>query len=147
MSQVQTQTQTQEKVFLVWQKYTWGSFGQHDNIYTFVIDLDKKQQVPIYQLITVRHENKDSRKNIHRYTYVSQSEMRKLAGRVLKVVHDYASSSKREVTVTYFIVREDGELVKLEYETNLRDRKGWFDRVHMPDGRTLIVRKEEVEVQ
>jgi len=148
MSQVQaSQTQNQEKVFLVWRKDTWGSFGQHDNIYTFVVDIEKKQLVPIFQLVTVKHVNNDSRKNIHRYTYVTQSEMRKLAGKVLKIVEDVATSSKRRVTVKYKIVREDGELVDLEYETGLRDAKGWFDRVHLPDGRVLIVRKEEVEIQ
>jgi hypothetical protein len=147
MSQTQvSQTQT-EKVFLVWQKDTWGSFGQHHNIYTFVIDIEKKQLVPIFQLVTVRHEKNDSRKNIHRFTYVTQSEMKKLAGKVLKIVEDYASSSKRVVTVKYKIVRGDGELVDLEYETGLRDSRGWFDRVYLLDGRVLIVRKEEVEVQ
>jgi hypothetical protein len=147
MSQVQTQTQVSEKTFLVWQKHTWGSFGQHHNIYTFVIDLERREQVPIFQLVTVRHEISDSRKNIHRYTYVSQSEMRKLVGKVLKQVEDYASSSKRVVTVTYYIVKENGELAKLEYETGLRDERGWFDRVYLPGGKVLIVRREEVEVQ
>jgi hypothetical protein len=147
MSQVQVQSQTQEKVFLVWKKHTWGSFGQHSNVYTFVIDIEKKQLVPIFQLVAVRHINNDSRKNVHRYTYVTQSEMRKLAGRVLKIVEDCASSRRREVTVRYKIVTETGDLADLKYETGLRDSRGWFDRVYLPDGRVLIVRREEVEVQ
>jgi hypothetical protein len=152
MSQVQVQTPAggvnpAEKTFLVWQKNTWGSFGQHHNIYTFVIDIEKKQLVPIFQLVTVRHENRDSRKNIHRYTYVAQSEMKKLAGKILKVVDDYASSRKREVTVKYKIVTETGDLQDLHYETGLRDTKGWFDKVYLPDGKVIIVRKDEVEVQ
>jgi hypothetical protein len=155
MSQVQVQTQTpaggvnpaEEKTFLVWQKDTWGSFGQHHNIYTFVVDIEKKQLVPIFQLVTVKHVNNDSRKNIHRYTYVAQSEMKRLTGRVLKQVHDIASSRKREVTVKYYVVREDGDLKELNYETGLKDAKGWFDKVCLPDGRVIIVRKDEVEVQ
>jgi hypothetical protein len=136
-----------EPQILVWKKDTWGNFGQHHNIYTFVVDIERKQQVPIFQLVTVRHENNDSRKNIHRYTYVSQSEMKKLVGKVLKMVSDYASSSRREMTVTYFIVREDGGLEKLKHETGLRDAEGWFDRVYLPDGRVLIVRKDKIEMQ
>jgi hypothetical protein len=153
MSQVQVQTPAggvnpaEEKTFLVWQKNTWGSFGQHHNIYTFVVDIEKKQLVPIFQLVTVRHENRDSRKNIHRYTYVSQSELRKLSGKVIKQVHDYASSRRREVTVRYYVVTDSGDLKELKYETGLRDSRGWFDRVYLDDGRVLIVRKEEVEIQ
>ena len=147
MSQVQVQTQAPEKTFLVWRKDTWGNHGQHHNIYTFVIDLEKRQQVPIFQLVTVKHVNNDSRKNIHRYTYVTQSEMKKLAGKILKIVEDAASSRKREVTVKYYIVTETGDLKELNYETGLRDSRGWFDRVYLPDGRVLIVRRDEVEVQ
>jgi len=156
MSQVQIKSQApsgegeipaKEKEFLVWQKDTWGRFGQHYNIYTFVIDIEKKQQVPIFQLVTVRHEKNDSRKNIHRFTYVKQSELKKLAGKVLKMVEDYKSSGKHVVTVKYKIVREDGDLEDLKHEAGLRDSKGWFDRVYLPGGRVLIVRKEEVEVQ
>jgi hypothetical protein len=112
-----------------------------------VIDVEKKQLVPIFQLVTVKYENRDSRKNIHRYTYVSQSEMKKLAGRVLKIVEDVASSRKREIVVKYKIVTEAGDLQDLQYESGLRDERGWFDRVLLPDGRVLIVRKEEVEMQ
>ena len=150
MSQVQIksegETPAKEKEFLVWQKDTWGTRGQHHNIYTFVINIEKKQQVPIFQLVTVRHVKNDSRKNIHRFTYVSQSEMRKLSGKILKIVEDYKSSGKHVVTVKYKIVREDGDLEDLKHETG-RDSKGWFDRVYLPGGRVLIVRKEEVEVQ
>jgi hypothetical protein len=102
--------------------------------------------VPIFKLVAVKHENRDSHKNIHRYTYTSQSELRKLAGRVVKQVHDCASSRKREVTVTYYIVSESGELVKLEYETGLRDARGWYDKVILPSGKILIVRRDSVEV-
>jgi hypothetical protein len=145
MSQAQiSQTQT-EKVFLVWQKDTWGNHGQHHNVYTFV--LVGNEWVPIFKLVAVKHENRDSRKNIHRYTYTTQSELKKLAGRVVKQVHDYASSRKREVTVTYYIVSESGELVKLEYEAGLRDARGWYDKIYLPGGKVLIARRDGVEVE
>lgn len=130
---------------LVWRKDTWGSFGQHDNLYTFVIDLESLSVEPIYKLVAVRHENRDSRKNYHRFTYVKKSELSKLAGKVLKVVHDYASSSKRNVTVKYYIVRDNGELAELHAETGLRDSEGFYDEVEV-DGKKLRLRKERVEV-
>jgi hypothetical protein len=148
-AQIKTQTNyvTGEKEVLVWQKDTWGRFGQHFNIYTFVIDLSTLEQKAIFELVEVRHENKDSRKNYHRYTYVRQSEMKKLAGKVIKYVVDYASSGKREITVNFFIVNENGELIKLNVERGLRDSQGFYDKVFLPDGRILINRKDKVEVR
>ncbi len=134
------------KEVLVWRRNTWGNLGQHDNLYTFVLDEDMNFK-PIFDVkfgVTVRHVNKDSRKNVHRYTYVSVEELKKLAGRILKVVHDYASSSKREVTVRYYVVTESGELRQLEAQT-LRDSRGFFDIVDLGGGRKLVVRKDAVE--
>ena len=136
-----------EGEILVWKRDTWGSLGQHDNIMTFVLDEDMKFK-PIFDAkfgVTVRHVNKDSKKNVHRYTYVTTDEMRKLAGKVVKMVHDYASSSKREVVVNYYIVTESGELQTLEAKTGLRDNKGFFDIVDLGNGRKLVVRKDTVE--
>jgi hypothetical protein len=113
---------------------------------TFVLDEDMKFK-PIFDAkfgVTVRHVNKDSRKNVHRYTYISVDELKKLAGKVIKMVHDYASSSKREVVVNYYIVTESGELQTLEAKTGLRDNKGFFDIVDL-GGRRLVVRKDTVE--
>jgi hypothetical protein len=135
-----------EGEILVWKRDTWGSLGQHDNIMTFVLDEDMKFK-PIFDAkfgVTLRHVNKDSRKNVHRYTYISVDEMKKLAGKVIKMVHDYASSMKREVVVNYYIVTESGELQTLEAKTGLRDNKGFFDIVDL-GGRRLVVRKDTVE--
>jgi hypothetical protein len=135
-----------EGEILVWKRDTWGSLGQHDNTMTFVLDEDMKFK-PIFDAkfgVTVRHVNKDSRKNVHRYTYISVDELKKLAGKVIKMVHDYASSSKREVVVNYYIVTESGELQTLEAKTGLRDNKGFFDIVDL-GGRRLVVRKDTVE--
>jgi hypothetical protein len=135
-----------EREFLVWKKDTWGSYGQHYNIYTFVLDTESKQQIPIFKILTVRHENNDSRKNIHRYTYVKQSELKKLAGKVLKIVEDYKSSGKHVITVKYKIVKDNGELEDLKYESGLRDASGFFDIVYLND-KKLIVRKDTVEIR
>jgi len=148
-TQIETQTNqaTGDEEILVWQKETWGNLGQHFNVYMFVIDLNTLEQIPIFKLVTVRHENRDSRKNYHRYTYVKKSEMKKLAGKIIKHVVDYASSSKREITVNYFVVDENGELKQLTVERGLRDASGFYDKVILHDGRTLISRKDRVEIK
>jgi hypothetical protein len=132
---------------LVWRRDTWGTRGQHDNLYTFVLDEDEMTFKPIFDAkfgVTVKHINKDSRKNVHRYTHITTDEMKKLTGKVIKMVHDYASSSKREVTVRYYVVTESGELHQLEAQTNPRDSRGFFDVVDLGD-RKLVVQKDAVE--
>jgi hypothetical protein len=131
---------------LVWRKSTWGSYGQHDNLYTFVIDLKSLETKAIFELVQTRHENKDSSKNIHRYTYVNVSELRRLEGCVLKFVHDYASARKREINVEYALVI-NGSLRPLECTRSLRDAQGFFDEVKLSDGRKLIIRKTGVSIQ
>lgn len=133
-----------EKEVLVWQKETWGSYGQHANIYTFVIDVKTKTQEPIFRLVNVRHENHDSRKNIHRKTFVAKSELTKLNGKILKVVHDYKSSSKQKIDVEYFKV-ENSEMVKLNAERGLRDEKGFYDLLKFGEN-SIKVRKDIIEV-
>jgi len=130
---------------LIWQKSTWGSYGQHSNIYTFVIAPDLKIK-PIWEAVTqVRHENNDSRKNAHRFTYVSVDEILKLEKHILKVVFDYASSSKREVSVRYFLVT-NSKVIELESKSGLRDSAGFFDEIELPNGQKLKVRKDKVEL-
>ncbi|MEM3943306.1 MAG: hypothetical protein QXJ59_04395 [Thermofilaceae archaeon] len=127
---------------LIWKKDTWGNYGQHSNLYTFFIDLERLEQVPLFKVLPeVRHEKNDSRKNIHRKTWARLEDLGRLNG-VLKVVRDYASSAKREVDVAYFSLPS---LSPLEFESGLRDSQGFFDRVHLPD-RILLVRKDRVEV-
>jgi hypothetical protein len=127
---------------LVWRKSTWGSFGQHDNIYTFVL-VDGKW-TPIFKLIPTRFENRDSRKNIHRYTYVKVEDLVKLENAVIKRVRDYASSSKRTIEVEYYRA-EDGQLVPLKAETDLRDNQGFYNIIYIPEGK-LIDRKDFVQL-
>jgi len=130
---------------LVWQKSTWGSYGQHSNVYTFVIT-PELQIKPIWEAITqLRHENNDSRKNFHRFTYAQLNEILKLEGHILKVVYDYASSSKREVSARYFLIT-NSKVVELESKSGFKDALGFFDQVELPDGRKLKIRKDKVEL-
>ncbi|PNV81809.1 MAG: hypothetical protein C0179_00795 [Fervidicoccus sp.] len=130
---------------LVWQKDTWGSYGQHHNIYTFVIDPETLEVKPIYELVTTRYEKKDSSKNYHRFTYVKLSELKeKLRNKVLKMVDDHKSSRNRRVTVKYYLVTENG-LEELKADQGLKDSNGFYDKIELDD-RILIVRKDKVEV-
>jgi len=130
---------------LVWKKTTWGNYGQHSNIYTFAIT-PEFQMKPIWEVLTqLRHVNNDSRKNAHRFTYAQVSDVLKLEGYILKVVNDYASSSKRDVSVQYYIVT-NGKIIELESKSGLRDSVGFFDVVELPDGRKLRIRKDKVEL-
>jgi hypothetical protein len=134
---------TQE--ILVYRKTTWGSYGQHSNIYTFVITPDF-QTKPIWDVIKqLRYENNDSRKNFHRLTYAQLSDVLKLENYILKIVYDDASSSKREVSVNYYLV-SNSRIIQLESKSGFRDSIGFFDLVELPDGRKLKVRKDKVEV-
>jgi len=146
-AQAQDKERDRDEEILVWRKDTWGSFGQHNNLYTFVINLETKEQTPIFKLVTVRHVNRDSRKNYHRYTYVSKSELKKLSGKILKIVSDYASSSRHVVSTSYKLVTESGELIELQTRSGLRDEKGFFDEVTLPDGRKIKVRKDMIETE
>jgi len=143
--QVQVQEQEQDKELLIWKRDTWGSFGQHSNIYTFVIDPETSEIKAIYELVTVRHENRDSSKNYHRYTYAKLSEIiSKLNGKIIKSVHDYKSSRKRVISVSYYLVTSEG-LKEIKAEKSLKDNKGFFDKIELDD-KVVIVRKDSVEV-
>ena len=136
----------ENKEVLVWMKNTWGSYGQHSNLYTFVIQLDNLSQKAIFEVLAVRHENRDSSKNIHRYTYAFAKDILLLNNCVIKVVHDYASSRRRVVDVEYYLVNSD-KVQPLEVTRGLRDREGFFDEVKLPNGKKLIVRKNKLEIE
>jgi hypothetical protein len=130
---------------LVWKKDTWGNFGQHSNKYTFVILPDLKIK-PIWEVLTqLRHENNDSRKNAHRYTYAQLSDILKLKNHILKVIYDYASSSKRDVSVRYFFIT-NSKVIELESKSGFKDSSGFYDEVELPNGQKLKVYKDKVEL-
>jgi len=133
------------KEVMVWKKTTWGNFGQHSNIYTFIIT-PQLEIKPIWELVPqLRHVNNDSRKNYYRYTYALLSDILKLENHILKIIDDYASSSKREVSAKYFYV-SGGNIVELEAKSGMRDSNGFYDQVVLPSGQTLRVRKDKVEL-
>jgi hypothetical protein len=138
--------QISEGEVLVWGKNTWGRFGQHANTYTFVIQLDNLSQKAIFEVIKVRHENRDSSKNAHRYTYAFAKDILSLDNCIIKVVHDYASSRRRVVDVEYYLVN-NGKVQLLEVTRGLRDSKGFYDEVKLPDKKRLIVRKDKLEIE
>lgn len=139
-------TQPQDEEILVYKKDTWGSYGQHSNLYVFVIDLDTLTQKIIFEYdLVFRVVREDSRKNAHRYTYMKKSELRKLEGKILKFVHDSATSSHRTIRTEYFLVVNNG-LLKLASEGDLRDAKGFYEIVELPDTRKLKIRKDGIEV-
>ena len=69
----------------------------------------------------------------------------KLENHILKVVYDYASSSKREVSARYFLIT-NSKVVELESKSGFKDALGFFDQVELPDGRKLKIRKDKVEL-
>jgi hypothetical protein len=125
---------------LVWMKNTWGSYGQHSNLYTFVISLDDLSQKTIFECVTVRHDNRDSSKNAHRYAYATIRDILSLNNCVIKVVSDYASSRRRVIDVRYYYI-QDGKVRELYATKGLRDNEGFFDEVKLPNNKRLIVRK------
>ncbi|MEM1698208.1 MAG: hypothetical protein QXG48_06085 [Thermofilaceae archaeon] len=129
---------------LIWKRDTWGRFGQHSNIYTFYIDLQKLEQKALFEVLpVVRHENRDSSRNIHRKTWARVEDIMTLNG-ILKVVYDAASSKNRYISVEYYLLPD---LSPLAFESGLRDAKGFYDLVTLPDGRRIKVRKEGVEYE
>ncbi len=145
----QTQQTESEEWIEVYRKDTWGSYGQHNNLYVFVIDPETLTQKLIFDQslgLEIDYRKNDSRKNVHRRAYISSKELAKLEQKILKFVRDGKSSRRREITVEYYAVM-GGKLVSLEAETSRRDAKGFFDRVRLPGGRSLKVRKDSIEVE
>lgn len=130
---------------LVWKKSTWGSWGQHANIYTFVIDIEKCEQKAIFEVVETRYVNSDSRRNLDRRTYMHKNELKKIEGKVLKVVSDSASSRNKRISVVYYKV-ENGELKMIDAEKGKRDEKGFYDELTVENKR-IKVRKDGVEVE
>ncbi|MEM2365669.1 MAG: hypothetical protein QXL06_01870 [Nitrososphaerota archaeon] len=147
VSRIAGEITSQPHEILVYQKDTWGNCGQHDNLYVFVIDVETKTVKSIFDYpVVTRREIKDSRKNYHRKTYMPLTELSKLDGKILKFVYDYASSSKRRVTREYYLV-DNMTLKKLETEPDVRDSKGFFDYVKLPDRRRIKSYKNEIEIE
>jgi hypothetical protein len=136
----------EEKEILVYKKDTWGTRGQHSNLYVFVIDLEAMTQKIIFEYdLVFRAVRADSSKNAHRQTFVKMSELKKLEGKILKFVHDYATSSHRTIRTEYYLIA-NGKMLELQSEGDLRDAKGFYEIVYLPDTRKLKIRKDSIEI-
>lgn len=154
-----TEEENEEEI-LVWRTETFREADKeiHDNIYTFVIDLESKKLKAIFELVIIRHENNDSFNGKSRYTYVPAEELKKLEGKILKRVYDYKvltynryhADNKycrvhmfRKIRKEYFIVR-NGKLIELSAKHDLRDQKGFYDEVSI-DGKKYKIYRDHVE--
>jgi len=133
--------EAQGNEILVWKKRTWGSYGQHANRYTFIITPDLKQKA-IFEIVATRCENHDSNRNIRRLTFAKIDDILKLDNHIMKIVDDIASSRRRDINVTYYLISNG--IIKLDASTGMRDDNGFYDEVRLPSGKTLKVYKDRV---
>jgi len=126
---------------LVYKMDTWGSYGQHSAVYCFIIDPEQKTYAPVHKVLITRYEKSDSNKNLHRKSYVKIQDLLSLKGKIIKIIKDYQTASKRQLTIKYFLI--DNGFIELKSE-NLRDQKGFYDKLILSD-RILIIRKDSIE--
>jgi len=131
--------------FLVYEYHTWGSYGQHMKILKFLVDVENKSQKPLWEIVNVQWINNDSRKNKHIKAYAKEEDIMKMKGKILKVVIDYQSSRKREISIKYYYISDDG-LQELKAETGIRIGEKYYDIIEV-NGKKIMVNKDEVVVQ
>ena len=139
------ESQKNEYNFLVYKNETWGSYGQHIKIVKFIIDTDNKSQKPIWEIVNVKWENNDSRKNKHIKAYAKEEDIMKMKGKILKEIYDYQSSRKREISIKYYIVSDSG-LQEIKSENGVKINGKYYDII-MLDGKRIMISKDEVIVQ
>ena len=130
--------------FLVYKYDTYGTYGQHKKIIKFIVDIDNKSQTPIWEIVNVKWENNDSRKNKHREGYAKKEDIMNLRGRILKEVYDYQSSRKREISVKYYLI--DNNLQEIQAENSVKINGKYYDII-MLDRKRIMISKDEVIVQ
>jgi len=131
--------------FLIYKYDTYGTYGQHEKIIKLIIDIDNKSQKALWEVMNVKWENNDSRKNKHREAYAKEEDIMKMKGKILKVVIDYQSSRKREISIKYYYISDDG-LQELKAETGIRIGEKYYDIIEV-NGKKIMVNKDEVVVQ
>jgi hypothetical protein len=140
------QIQQDEYTFLIYSYHTWGSYGQHEKVMKFLIDIDNKSQEPLWEVIAnVKWINNDSRKNKHREAYVKEEDIKNLKGRIIKEVIDYQSSSRKEISVKYYII-SDNDIQEINAERNIKINGKYYDVITLND-KKILVSKDEVLVQ
>jgi len=138
--------QKNEYDFLVYEYHTWGSFGQHQKTILVVVDIDKKTQKPIWEVIDgIKWIKNDSRKNYHREAY-SRKEViiNILEGKILKEIKEYQSSSKKKISVKYYIISDDIQEIKSEERVRINGK--YYDIIEL-NGKKIMVNKDEIIVQ
>jgi len=141
----ETKNESKNYNFLVYKYDTYGTYGQHEKVIKLIIDIDNKSQKPLWEFINVKWENNDSRKNKHREAYAKEEDIMKMKGKILKVVIDYQSSRKREISIKYYYISDDG-LQELKAETGIRIGEKYYDIIEV-NGKKIMVNKDEVVVQ
>jgi hypothetical protein len=126
----------------VYKKWTWGSYGQHSNLYAFVLQDGKWESA--WSIAETRWEDNSSRKNTHKLAYVKKSALK---GKIIKEVKDYQSSGRRDVEAKYYYIDERGNKKELKSESGLRDEKGFYTKVELPNGKILIDRKDYITIK
>jgi len=140
------QIQQDQYTFLIYSIHTWGSYGQHEKVVKFIIDIDNKSQKPIWEIIDdIKWINNDSRKNKHREAYVKEEKITNFKGKILKEVRDYQSASKKEINIKYYII-SDGGIQEINAERNIKINGKYYDVITL-NGKKILVSKDEVLVQ
>ncbi len=131
--------------FLVYEYHTWGSYGQHTKTIVVVIDIEKKTQKPVWEVIDVKWIKNDSRKNYHREAYSREQDIiNLLRGKILKEIKDYQSSGKREISIKYYYVSDKLEEIKAERGVKVNGK--YYD-VLLVDDKRIMISKDEIIVQ
>ncbi len=136
-----------EKLVLIYMKETWGSFTQYDSVYTVVIDPNDLSQKMIFDQslgLEIIYEKRDNSRNLYRKAYIKAKELAKLEQKILKFFYDYSYNGRRKIAVVYYAVI-NSKLVELR-SVSLRDSKGFYDRVILPNGKILKVRRDSIEI-
>ncbi len=100
----------------------------------------------MWEVIDVKWIKNDSRKNYHREAYSREEDIiNLLKGKILKVVRDYQSASKREISTKYYYV-SDEELEEIEAERGVKVNGKYYD-ILMIDNKKIMINKDEIIVQ
>jgi len=130
--------------FLVYEYHTWGSYGQHMKVLKFLVDVENKSQKPLWEVVNVKWENNDSRKNKHKKAYAKEEDILTMKGKIIKEITDYQSSGRREITTKYYIISDD--LQEIKAETGVKLEGKYYDILYLHN-KKILVSKDEVIVQ
>lgn len=130
---------------VVYEEDTWGTHGQHKKKMLFIVDLKERTQKALWTFSGVEWVNNDSSKNRHRKVLMDYKQLQGLmiGDRLLKVVTDHKSSSRREITTSYYTMI-DGKLVEIPSK-NVRVDGKFYDLVEYNNVK-VYTNKDEVRI-